>query len=148
MRRLLGLALAVSLVLGSFGAAEGAVVRGRWSYGSSWIQSYDPTPLGLWKVVTYYDVRLNGITVQLTAPMRCIVLYAIAYSIDITYCGLDTVYVYIRYPSHGLTPAHGVWVKRWRVTTHWRTCFLTICADHGHTYTFNAYGYTTDRSQW
>lgn len=145
MRRLAALAIALTLALGSASPASAAVVRGRWSYGSSWIQSYDPTPLGLWKVVTYYEARLNGITVQLTAPMRCVVLYAIGYSIAITYCNLDTVYVArpTRPPFY-----HVTYARRWRVTTHWQTCFFSICADHGHTLTFDAYGYTTDRSRW
>lgn len=148
MRKIASLALALGLVFGVVGAANGAVVRGRWSYGSTWMQSYDPTPLGLWKVVTYYDLRLNGITVQTTAPMRCVVFYAIAYTITITYCNLDTVYVWIAFRHPGAVHPTGIWAKRWRVTTHWQTCFFSICADHGHSLTMDAYGYTTEKRAW
>lgn len=138
----LALALAASVVTSAFGTT---VVYGQWTYGSAYFQAYDSSPLGLWKVVTYYDVRLNGITVETTQPVRCIVQYAIAYSIDITHCAMDTVYVKVT----GVAPFYTTYyAKRWRVTDRWTTCFITICAAHGQSLTMTAYGTVTDRSQW
>jgi hypothetical protein len=116
------------------------VIPGHWTYGHSYIVTNNS--MGLWQVVTYYWVRLNGYRVELTQPMQCEVPYAIGLSIDITYCGLDIIYKYVNYR----------WTKLWRVTDHWRQCFISsffgICSTHGHSLAMDAFGITRERLTW
>lgn len=142
MRRLLALAAAAMLLFMTAAptSAHWAPYR-HWHYVNSYTYANDS--LGLWQVVTYYHVRMNGSSpgytpsVQNTAPMECRVPYAIMTGVTITYCNLDRL----------------TWFSpdRWRVTTRWRTClfgFLPICTDHGQNLTFRATGYITERRTW
>jgi len=103
-----------------------------WRYVNSYI--YSNSSIGNWQVVTWYHVRMNGLYVQETAPMDCEVTYAIGQSLNITYCNLDRLSWY--------SP------DRWRVTTRWTDCFWWFCASHGHSITFKANGYVTERRHW
>ena len=142
MKRLLSIA-AAAVLLFSITASVDADYRSypHWHYRNSY--TYANEPLGLWQVVSYYHVKMNGSSpayipsVRQTAPMDCRVPYAIFESVTITYCGLDRLTYY--------NP------DRWRVTTRWRVCafgFLPFCADHGMNLTFKATGYITERSSW
>lgn len=144
-QRLVALVLGVTLSLGAVTSA--AAVPTRWVYGHNYI--FTNGPLGLWQVVSYYHIRLNGLVVELTEPMDCEVPYAVGLSISITHCTLDTVYQYVAPIRPYLI---GRYVKRWRVTTHWRQCFLHpvfgVCSTHGHSLTMSASGYTTEKRSW
>ena len=136
MRRLAAIALAGLLLVSVPVEGATAFTGHRWHYVDSYI--YTNGPMGLWQVLTRYGVRLNGYTVQTTERMECSVPYAVAVSIDITYCHLDKLWW-----------KHPV---QWRVTTRWRMCFIHsafgFCAARGHSLSFTARGTITARRSW
>lgn len=144
MRRFLSLVLGMALLLGVTmqGAAGHWVPYRHWHYVNSY--TYVNDSVGLWQVVSYYHVKMNGSSpgyipsVQKTEPMDCRVPYAALTSVTITYCDVDRLTQY--------SP------DRWRVTTRFRTCLLAswfpFCTDHGSILTFRATGDITERRVW
>lgn len=108
---------------------------GKWYYADSYINTSGPG--GLWWITTYYHIRTDGYTLEVTAPTTC-ETFGAGVSISVSDCAI-----------HKFPTASG---NRWEIGARWKECWVHpvfgFCSTKGSTMTVDSRTFIWARTSW